>query len=71
MKLSKYEQETIINFNAGERNATLYTRADILRCIALIVRQTSIRPILSPNHALSIVSREPCRKHRGNRKESE
>ena len=26
MKLSKYEQETIINFNAGERNATLYTR---------------------------------------------
>lgn len=26
MKLSKYEQETIINFNAGDRNATLYTR---------------------------------------------
>lgn len=26
MKLSRYEQETIINFNAGEKNATLYTR---------------------------------------------
>lgn len=26
MKLSRYEQETIISFNAGERNATLYTR---------------------------------------------
>ena len=26
MKLSKYEQETIINFNAKEKNATLYTR---------------------------------------------
>lgn len=26
MKLSRYEQETIINFNAGEQTATLYTR---------------------------------------------
>ena len=26
MKLSRYEQETIINFNAEEKNATLYTR---------------------------------------------
>lgn len=25
MKLSRYEQETIINFNAEEKNATLYT----------------------------------------------
>ena len=24
--LSKYEQETVINFNAGEQNATVYTR---------------------------------------------
>ena len=24
--LSKYEQETVINFNAGEQNATIYTR---------------------------------------------
>lgn len=26
MKLTRYEQETIINFNAQERSATLYTR---------------------------------------------
>ena len=25
-KLSRYEQETIINFNAGEEMATVYTR---------------------------------------------
>ncbi|MCI6766294.1 MAG: hypothetical protein MR596_00580 [Lachnospiraceae bacterium] len=25
-KLTRYEQETIINFNAGEKNATVYTR---------------------------------------------
>ena len=26
MKLTKYEQETIISFNAGEKNAVIYTR---------------------------------------------
>ena len=26
MKLSRYEQETIVNYNAGEKTATLYTR---------------------------------------------
>ncbi len=26
MKLSRYEQETIVNYNAGELTATLYTR---------------------------------------------
>ncbi|MBR5977332.1 MAG: hypothetical protein IK046_06045 [Clostridia bacterium] len=26
MKLTRYEQETIINFNADEKTATLYTR---------------------------------------------
>ena len=26
MKLSRYEQETIVNYNAGEHTATLYTR---------------------------------------------
>ena len=26
MKMTRYEQETIINFNAQERSATLYTR---------------------------------------------
>ena len=26
MKLTRYEQETIINYNAGEKTATVYTR---------------------------------------------
>jgi hypothetical protein len=26
MKMTRYEQETIISFNAGERTATIYTR---------------------------------------------
>ena len=26
MKLSRYEQETIVNYNAGDQTATLYTR---------------------------------------------
>ena len=26
MKLSRYEQETVVNYNAGEQTATLYTR---------------------------------------------
>ena len=26
MKLSRYEQETIVSYNAGEQTATIYTR---------------------------------------------
>jgi hypothetical protein len=26
MKFSRYEQETVVNYNAGEQTATLYTR---------------------------------------------
>ena len=26
MKISRYEQETIVNYNAGEQTATIYTR---------------------------------------------
>ncbi len=26
MKLSRYEQETVVNYNAGEQTTTLYTR---------------------------------------------
>lgn len=39
MKLSRYEQETIINFNAGEEMATVYTRdpAVIRRLDALVI----------------------------------
>ena len=30
MKLTRYEQETIINFNAGDQTATLYTRGPVV-----------------------------------------
>lgn len=30
MKLSRYEQETIVNYNAGEQTATLYTRDKVV-----------------------------------------
>lgn len=30
MKLTRYEQETIINFNAGEQTATVYTRDPVV-----------------------------------------
>ena len=26
IKLTRYEQETVVNYNAGEKNATIYTR---------------------------------------------
>lgn len=40
MKLSRYEQETIINFNAGEEMATVYTRdpAVMRRLDALVIQ---------------------------------
>ena len=39
MKLSRYEQETVINFNAGEEIATVYTRdpAVIRKLDALVI----------------------------------
>ena len=39
MKLTRYEQETIINFNAGDQTATLYTRdpAIIRKIDALVI----------------------------------
>ena len=30
MNLSRYEQETIVNYNAGEQTATLYTRDKVV-----------------------------------------
>ena len=30
MKLSQYEQETVVNYNAGEQTATLYTRDKVV-----------------------------------------
>jgi len=40
MKLTKYEQETIISFNAGEKDAVIYTRdpAVIRQMDALVKR---------------------------------
>ncbi len=39
MKLTRYEEETIINFNAGDQTATLYTRdpAIIRKIDALVI----------------------------------
>ena len=39
MRLTRYEQETIINFNAGDQTATLYTRdpAIIRKIDALVI----------------------------------
>ena len=39
MKLCRYEQETIINYNAGEKTATVYTRdpAVMRRIDALVI----------------------------------
>jgi hypothetical protein len=40
MKLSRYEQETVINFNADEQTATLYTRdSAIIRRIDALVSE--------------------------------
>jgi len=40
MKLTRYEQETIINFNAGDQTATLYTRDPaIMRKIDALVTE--------------------------------
>jgi len=40
MRLTRYEQETIINFNAGDQTATLYTRdpAIIRKIDALVIK---------------------------------
>ena len=38
MRITRYEQETIINFNAGEQKATLYTRdPSIMRKVDALV----------------------------------
>ena len=69
MKLSKYEQETIINFNVAESDAVVFTRdkavirkldslvnefPEIYKCIG---KQISTRPIPCLNSTLIIVGR--------------
>ncbi|MCM1224953.1 MAG: molecular chaperone, partial [Lachnospiraceae bacterium] len=40
MKLSKYEKETIVNFNEGEAEASIYTfNADLKRRLAEFARK--------------------------------
>ena len=40
MKLTKYEQETIISFNAGEKDAVIYTRdAAVIRQMDVLVKR--------------------------------
>ena len=42
MKLSRYEQETIVNYNAGEQTATLYTRDKaVMRKLDMLVADFS------------------------------
>lgn len=47
--LSKYEQETVINFNAGEQNATVYTRdkAVMRRIDALVIEFPDVYKLVS------------------------
>ena len=44
MKLTRYEQETIINFNAGDQIATIYTRDPVVmrKVDALVVEYPDI-----------------------------
>ncbi len=40
MKLTRYEQETIINYNAGEKTATVYTRDNtVMRKLDTLVNE--------------------------------
>ena len=82
MKLIRYEQETVIYFNAGDQTATLYTRdptvmrkvdalvieyPDIYKCIG----ETDIdktRPMRCLNLSSVIVSQDDYPRSRGRRK---
>lgn len=49
MSMSRYEQETIINFNAGGRTATVYTRdrAIMRRFDALVAEHPDLYRVIS------------------------
>ena len=81
MKLSRYERETIINFNAEEPTATLYTRdptvmrkldqlvisfPEVYKCIG--VTDIDIRPMKCLNLLLIIVSRDGYQRSRDRRR---
>ncbi len=70
MKLSRYEQETIVNYNAGEQTATVYNRdktvirkldtlvADFPDTYKLTGWDEISKTILFRNHTSAIASRE-------------
>ena len=81
MKLSRYEQETIINYNAGEKTAWIYTRdpAVIRKLDTLVIEhpdtfkcvgETDIDKAYEMPKAAIIVSRESCRRLRKRRPEN-
>ena len=49
MNLTKYEQETVINFNAGEQLATVYTRdrAVMRKLDALVIEFSDVYKLIS------------------------
>lgn len=49
MNLTKYEQETVINFNAGEQLATVYTRdrAVMRKLDALVIEFSDVYKLVS------------------------
>ena len=82
MRLTKYEKETIILMNAGDKEATVYTadRTVMRRLDALVKkypesyrivsyqRTTCQRPMSCRKYTSAIVNRATCPKHNGNRR---
>ena len=72
MKLSRYEQESILNYNAGEQTATLYTRdkAVIRKLDTLVAGFPDTYKLAGQdevsNHTSATVSRERSVPGRGN-----
>lgn len=78
MKLSRYEQETIVNYNAGEQTATLYTRDKVVmrKLDTLVVdfpdiykltgRTRYLRPIPFQSLISVTISRGQSEQNRGN-----
>ena len=76
MILSRYEQETIVNYNAGEQTATLYTRDKaVMRKLDTLVadfqhiqagRTKYLKPISFQNHISATTSRGQSAPNRGN-----
>ncbi len=75
MKLSRYEQETVVNYNAGEQTTTVYTRdkAVMRKLDTLVADHTALRgrtkylkPIPFRNPMSVTASRGQSAQSRGN-----